>query len=60
MNIYVQFADSTDKVVVSYFGSPQDPVAWPNQGQIDTSDARWKTYYEALSSQFTEGLPTPD
>jgi hypothetical protein len=60
MNIFVQFADSTEKSVISYFGSPQDPTAWQNQGEIDTSDTRWKAYYDALSPEFTEGLPPPD
>jgi hypothetical protein len=42
--MYVQFSDSTKDEIVSAFGCPQDPEVWPNQGQIDPTDARWTTF----------------
>jgi hypothetical protein len=59
MNVFVQFADSTEEVIISYFGSPQDATAWPNQGEVATSDARWATFYKSLPVAATEGLPVP-
>lgn len=58
--IYVQFADATQDRVISYFGCPQDEEAFPNQGEIDTSDPRWKAYYDAQDPFWIQpGLPAP-
>ncbi|MFM0328163.1 hypothetical protein [Paraburkholderia strydomiana] len=57
--INVQFADDAHSEIVSYFDSEQDSTAWPNQGTVDSSDPRWKAYYEALSSMMQSGLPAP-
>jgi hypothetical protein len=46
--IFVQFSDSTEKTVISAFSCPQDPSAWPNQGEIDSSDERWSAYYRTI------------
>jgi hypothetical protein len=59
MLINVLFTDSTKTVVQGYFGSPQDPEAWPNQGQIDTSDPLWEAYYNSLPKEMRDGLPVP-
>lgn len=59
MSINVIFSDSTETSVCGYFGSPQDPEVWPDQGQIETNDARWKTYYDALPLEMRDGLPNP-
>lgn len=58
--INVQFADDSEQLVIAYFSSPQDPEIWPNQGQIDTSDARWESYYDSLPEGMRAGLPAPD
>ncbi|WP_131542583.1 hypothetical protein [Paraburkholderia hospita] len=55
----VQFSDSTETTITSYFGCPQDALAWPNQGTVDPADARWKTYYESLPTLIKAALPTP-
>jgi len=55
----VQFSDSTESVVASYFGSPQDPKAFPNQGELVSSDARWKTFYGQMTAAGVIGLPEP-
>lgn len=57
--INVQFADSTQAVIISYFAGPQDPDVWPNQGVIDASDARWAAFYKIFSGQIQTGMPIP-
>jgi len=57
--INVQFADSTDAVIVGYFAGPQNPTAWPNQGTVQSNDSRWEAFYNAQPSIFQQGLPTP-
>lgn len=54
----VQFSDSTDTKIIAYFGAPQDPAFWPNQGAVETSDARWATYYNGNVS-LQPYLPAP-
>lgn len=39
--IYVQFSDATSARIVSVFGAPQDAEAYPNQGAVEASDARY-------------------
>jgi hypothetical protein len=55
----VQFADSTDAVIVSYFGCPQSETAYINQGTLATSDARWAAFYNALPPSTQQTLPAP-
>jgi hypothetical protein len=59
MIVNVKFADATEKEVVVYFGSPQDPAQWSNLGEIDTSDPRWSAFYEAQSPSTQASLPNP-
>ncbi|MDR5813305.1 hypothetical protein QCE62_06830 [Caballeronia sp. LZ033] len=58
--IYVQFSDETDTEIISQFSCPQDPADWPNQGTVDSSDPRWKTYYDEQPAFIQGFLPTPD
>jgi hypothetical protein len=58
--VNVQFADATDETIVSFFGCPQDPAAWPNQGTVETSDPRWKTYFDAQPELVQTFLPEPE
>lgn len=48
--INVQFSDAAGSAVITYFGSPQDPGAYPNQGTLDASDPRWKAWYDSVPS----------
>ena len=57
--LYVQFADDTEEVIISYFGSPNDPEVWPNQGTVEQSDPRWKTYWDAQPILIQRMLPLP-
>lgn len=59
-SIYVQYADSTEKEIIGYFGSPQDVVVFPNQGIVDASDARWATFYATIPSFEQTNFPAPE
>jgi hypothetical protein len=56
----VQFADETNAVITSYFGSPQDPAIYPNQGTVESDDPRWMPFCEAVPSIARAGLPAID
>lgn len=56
----VQFSDNAEETIIGYFASPQDPTVWPNMGTVETTDARWKTYYDAQSDISKMYLPAPD
>ncbi|MFP1728043.1 hypothetical protein ACLEDY_05375 [Lonsdalea quercina] len=58
--IYVQFSDDSESEIVSLFGNPQDEKYWPHQGTVDSSDARYKTYYENMPEIARENWPVPD
>jgi len=55
--IDVQFSDASQAVIISYFAMPQNPGSWPNQGTVDTSDARWKAYFSSVPAMMQSGLP---
>jgi hypothetical protein len=59
-NVFVQFSDPTEKTVIAYLAGPQDPISYPNQGNISTSDLRWAAFYDALPLVAQRGLPAPD
>lgn len=48
--VYVEFSDSDQKTMVSVFGCPQDAAAYPNQGEIDSSDARYQAFINPAPS----------
>ena len=41
---YVQFTDSNKTAIVSVFACPQDPDLYPNQGEVDETDARYLAF----------------
>jgi hypothetical protein len=55
----VQFSDSTEKIIIGYFSSPQDSAVWPNMGTVEVTDARWKAYYDAQPETSQQYLPAP-
>lgn len=57
--VYVGFSDSTESTVVGYAAGSQSAETWPYQGAIDTSDARWQTYYSSKGTLSQDGLPQP-
>ncbi|MDN7488466.1 hypothetical protein QZM35_12230 [Burkholderia sp. AU45274] len=54
----VQFSDSTESTIISYFDSPQDSDQYENFGTVDTDDKRWATFY-AKAGGAQCGLPPP-
>lgn len=59
MTIYVQFSDATDTKIVSVFAGPQAATAFPNQGIVIPSDARWATFYASMPASGQAGLTPP-
>ena len=57
--IYVQFEDAKEGVIISCFGAQQDETVWPNQGVVDSSDLRWKAYYDKQAFTIQQMLPAP-
>jgi hypothetical protein len=59
--INVQFSDASETAIVSYFSGEPDSKFWANCGTVDTSDARWASYYAAQQKFFPpiQGLPAP-
>lgn len=42
--VFVQFADSTNEVIIRFFLSPQDPSVYPNLGEVEEDDIRYQNY----------------
>lgn len=57
--INVQFSDSTEAVIITYFGGPQDPKVYSNLGTVENSDPRWKTFFDSFPPWIQVGMPTP-
>jgi hypothetical protein len=55
----VQFFDSTETTIVSSFAVPQDASTYPNQGQVETSDPRWKAFFDLMNPAVQKYLPAP-
>lgn len=47
--ITVQFADASEKTVVSVFAGPQDPEDYPNQGEVADDDPRYLEYLTPIA-----------
>ncbi len=57
--ILVAFADSTKTAISSAFFCAQDPVEWPYQGSVESSDPMWEAFYNSVSTEGQAGLVTP-
>jgi hypothetical protein len=58
--VNVQFSDATSQTVVAFFSSPQDENSYPYQGQVDTTDDRYKAFYNTLNPVSARAtLPAP-
>lgn len=57
--IYVQFTTSDEAQISSVFPCPQDPDLYPNQGEIDPSDARYRAFYNSLPTMCQPYMPAP-
>jgi hypothetical protein len=57
--INVQFSDASQSKIAAFFAVAQEQIDWPNQGVLDTADARWETFYKSLATVSQNGLPDP-
>lgn len=48
MQVFVQFKDATEAVVIAAFGCPQDPAVYPNAGEIADDDPRYVAFVATL------------
>ncbi|KIS52222.1 hypothetical protein A8E25_30140 [Burkholderia cenocepacia] len=55
----VQFSDDTETSIISVFNCPQDPLAWPHQGQVSLDDPRYHAYFSSVPEALLAGLPEP-
>ena len=46
---HVQFKDSAQAAIIAVFAGPQDPIEFPNQAEIDESDARYQAFVGQIS-----------
>ncbi len=58
--MFVQFADSSEKAIIACFANQQDPDVFANQGEVDLTDSRYKTYFDSLPLMAQAGLPPPE
>ncbi|HDL6972392.1 TPA: hypothetical protein PXM23_003278 [Yersinia enterocolitica] len=59
MTIIVQFSDKKEAVIISWFSAmPPFPEQFPNLGEVEASDPRWKVFYDMMS-QYAPGMPEP-
>ncbi|CNF83415.1 hypothetical protein [Yersinia enterocolitica] len=59
MSIIIQFSDETEAVIISWFGAmPPFPEQFPNIGEVEASDPRWKVFYDMMNPYFP-GMPEP-
>ena len=52
---HVQFKDSAQTAIIAVFAGPQDPVEFPNQAEIDESDARYQAFVGQISGPAIDG-----
>ena len=57
--MYVQFSNSAQAVIIAVFAGPQNATAFPNQGTVTASDARWAAYYATLPAAVQANLTPP-
>lgn len=58
--ICVQFTDDKKIAITSVFACKQDDVIYQNQGEVDVTDKRYKSFYDALPDQIKSTMPTPE
>ncbi|MCW3538356.1 hypothetical protein [Burkholderia cenocepacia] len=55
--LLVQFSDSTEKTIIAFLPGPQDPDAYPNQGEVNSTDPRWKAFCDNLPIDVQPFMP---
>ena len=55
--LLVQFSDSTQETIIAFLPGLQDPVVFPNQGEVDSTDPRWKAFFHNLPDTVQASMP---
>ena len=58
--VHVQFSDEKQTSVIAYFAGPQDISIYPNQGEIESTDNRYLSFYNAQLQSEQQSMPSPD
>ncbi|HED1307167.1 TPA: hypothetical protein R4S08_000796 [Kluyvera ascorbata] len=59
LEICVQYSDESHSKIISYFGGPQDPDVYPNQGVTTTSDPLYHEFFNNLPFLHQMLMPQP-
>jgi hypothetical protein len=59
--LFVQFGDATEAVVIAVIGGRGDPEVYPYQGVIGIDDHRYGAFFEEMTpfAKANAGLPVP-
>ena len=57
--IHVQFSDAKQTIITGYFSTSPPLQDTANSGTVETSDTRYKTYFDSLSTCFQVGMIDP-
>ena len=58
--LYIAFTDESGSAIASFFSGPQDKAGFPYQATIESSDPKWKAFYDSVPEMMRNGLPEPD
>lgn len=58
--IYVTFTDAGEATIQGVFAVDQPPGVYENYGSVDSSDPRYKSWYDAQPDWTKIGYVTPD
>ncbi|MFA3777891.1 hypothetical protein [Yersinia sp. 1652 StPb PI] len=58
-NLYVQFSNETETVIISWFCCQQSPEYYSFLGEVYANDPRYIAFYDSLPSFIRDGLPEP-
>lgn len=54
--MFVDYTDSTEATICGVFSCPQDPTAYPNQGDCLKTDARFIAYVATLPANMQSAV----
>lgn len=52
MQVFVQFEDASEEVIIATFSSSQDPSAYEHLGVVEDSDPRYLAFLATLPKPF--------
>ncbi|WP_177318071.1 hypothetical protein [Burkholderia ubonensis] len=57
--MFVAFSDASETKVTAIFDCEQDLSSWPHQGELQTSDPRYATFFSTFPLLMQASLPQP-